>query len=161
MEFVLKHYRKKATIQLKPKTDISSNKSRCVHFSIAWFKTNDISKEQKREISRKLFEELCECLEKLENRLEFRIVKACENCTYGHFDKVFEDIVSVYREKYPLCTEKNLPLEQHPEVPQDKPIMFHIGHSISTDDNFNLLLQQKSNKTKTLIINVETISVNK
>lgn len=160
MNFTLKHYKKGASIQLKPKDDISSDPQRCVHFSVAWFKTGDCdaSKEEQRAITTQLYKELIVHLASVDWKLNFTITKACENCTYGHFDEAFEKIIIAAREKYPLCVEKNLPLHLHPDVPQNRPIMFHIAHSRSTDEALNKLLKKPG---ETLALKIDACEVNK
>lgn len=158
MEFVLKHYKKSASIQLKPKEDISTDPARCVHFSIAYFKNVNLSKEVQRDIINDLYEKLRIYLEKVKWKMNFRIIKACENCTYGHFDDEFENIIKNTRLAYPLCDEKNLPLNLHPELPQDDVIMFHIAHSRSTDESFNQALKKHNNL---LLLQIEPLVVNK
>jgi hypothetical protein len=166
MNFVLKHYKKGATIQLKPVEDISTDPARCVHFSIAWFanqnkldQNKSSSKEEQRLITAQLFSMLIDYLKTTNNKLSFKIVKACENCTYGHFDTPFEDIVSHTRQQHnSLNTEKDLPLHLHPELPQNVPIMFHIAHSRSTNAAFNDFLKVAGD---TLTINVSILEVNK
>lgn len=159
MNFNLKHYKKSASIQLKPKDDISSDPERCVHFSIAWFKGKELTKEEQRAATAEIYTKLKNYLAKTDSKLKFTIVKACENCTYGHFDKEFEEIIANARTAYPLCAEKDLPLTLHPELPTDRTVMFHIAHSRSTDLKFNHFLKQKG---AVLDINVvEAIEVNK
>src|ERR1700690_2973078 len=111
MNFVLKHYRKGASIQLKPQEDISIDPARCVHFSVAWFKDVDISKEEQRLATAQLFARLSLLIAK-QNRLTFTVVKPCENCSYGHLDGEFETIVQEARQQFPFCIEKNLPLDK-------------------------------------------------
>jgi hypothetical protein len=158
MEFVLKHYKKGASIQLKPKQDISTDPARCVHFSIAWFKDATLSKEEQRRATALLFERLSAIVTEKQGRLTFRVVKACENCTYGHFDEEFEAAVVQARKETVFCADKNLPLEKHTELPQDVPIMFHIAHSRSIDASFNERLKVPG---AVLALQVELLEVNK
>lgn len=157
MEFTLKHYKKQASIQLKPTINISADKSRCVHFSIAWFRGSDIPKPERKKIMIEIFTSLSEYFEKNGNTLTFKIVKIGNNCTYGHFDQGFEDIITKYRSLHALNTEKDLPLDQFPDLP-DIPVMFHIAHSRSTDSNFDKFMKNEDN---ILEINVSLLEVNK
>jgi hypothetical protein len=158
MKFQLKHYKKAASIQLKPTDDISTDPERPVHFSIAWFRgTGDLSKDKQREATAALFATLKRVVEENGNALTFTIVKACENCTYGHFDDPFEAAVLDARGSVPFCTDKNLPFDKHPELSTERPLMFHIAHSRSSDETFNALLKTAGAQ---LAIEVEIVEVN-
>ena len=153
--FYYRCYPKKRTIQLKPQHDPG------VHFSIAWCKPKTaISVED----FHKIDEEIREWLEEHDWKLTFQPVKACQNCTYGHFDESFEDLLQDLRLRYELCEEKNLPLG--PENPENanvaenvkagkirEPIFIHISHSRSSNEEFNEYL--KSNVNRPMVMNIE------
>lgn len=84
---------------------------------------------------------------------------ASVNCTYGHFDAEFEKIVTEARAACPfLSADHNLPLEKHPHLPQDTPVIFHIAHSRSTSTTFN---EQMKNDAAVLQMVVELEEVNR
>jgi hypothetical protein len=144
MEWAFRYraYRKKRCIQLKPWHDKSN------HFSIIWTK-------QKDKISEEQFDRIDTMLRSIiaANRgiLHFRVLRACKNCTYGRFDANFETFVLELRKSYPVCTNKDLTLDdpKHQFLKEtekwdaDNPIVHHI-HSASTNERWTDFMANSS-----------------
>jgi hypothetical protein len=120
MPFHLRYYPTKRAVQLKPAQDTQ------VHFSLAWGSKTDLSLEAMNDIH----SQIVKYLEKHDWKLSFTLVIARGSCTYGRFDKGFEDMLFALREQYPLCTKKNVAWEDHVGElePEPRPYAFHISH---------------------------------
>ena len=149
--FVLRYYPKNRAIQFKPHDD------KHVHFSIAW--TKPINSMSIDNFKNNIYVPIIDYLNKCKWKLEFIPVKACENCTYGHFNEEFEQLLLDLRKKYPtLCQDKDLPLdtEQHSHLRSEgvrEPIFMHMSHSTSKNEELNKFLQD-SDSNKILIMNL-------
>jgi len=144
--FRYRAYKKSRAIQLKPYHDNQK------HFSIVWSKNkNDISLEEFNLMDTKIRE----LLKEKNNELHFRIIKPTTNCTYGKFNKDFEDLIKQFRKDYKLCIDKDLPLdrEDHQHLKkeeiwnEDNPIMFHIHSRDELDVKWQDLLRNSPKDT--------------
>jgi hypothetical protein len=148
-DFYYRSYPKNRAIQLKPVND------KTVHFSIVWTKTG-LSLEDFNAIDNRIRE----FLTKKKWSIGFKIVKACENCTYGHMDDDFEKLLLELREQYPdICVDKNLPLvgqHEHLKKMTHEPVFLHVSHSRSNSEQFNDFMSKgKFGRTMTMNITVK------
>ncbi len=152
LEFYYRVYPDRCTIQLKPCSDKTN------HFSIVWpAKRGTIAKEDFEAMDA----QIRHYIEQRGGQLEFQIIKACENCTYGRFEAGFEQLVlSTFRTQYAgINCVKDLPLDdakhQHLKTTivwdEDHPIAFHI-HSRSPDKRFTDIM--KSPMGTVVVLNI-------
>jgi len=67
------------------------------------------------------------------NTLKWRPIVARSHCTYGRFEDEFEELVLKHR---PKVGEKDLPWEDHPDLPrEDRPCFAHMRHADLPDDH--------------------------
>ena len=120
MPFHLRFYRKKRAVQLKPAEDAQ------VHFSLAWGPKKELSLHDMDIIHA----QIVQYLHQHDWKLSFALAIARGSCTYGRFDEGFEDLLFALRDKYPLCTKKNLAWQEHlgELEPEPRPYAFHITH---------------------------------
>ena len=150
-KFYLRYYPKSRTIQFKPHDD------KHVHFSVAWIKPMNSMDIQ--DFNDNIYKPIIDYLDKVNWKLEFQPIKACENCTYGHFDEDFEKLLLDLRQEYPsLCQDKDLPLDnkQHAHLREEgirEPIFMHMAHSRSNNEELNKFLLE-ADSSKTLIIHL-------
>ena len=144
--FRYRAYKKTRTIQLKPAHDNQK------HFSIVWQKEkNDITLEEFNLMDK----EIRELLKTKNSQLIFKIVKPTTNCTYGHFDEDFENLIKSYRLKYKLCKDKDMDLEREDlqylkqlEVWDElNPIFFHIYSRDPNDKDWCEMLRESPRGT--------------
>jgi len=145
--FDYRYYAKKRMIQLKPKHD------KGVHFSLLW-------QDKARPVEAEKFKEAHNaCIAYLEAhdwKVAFTVVKVCENCTYGHMDEAFEEVLLSFRNALKLCCKKDLPLDdpRHMHLTEGdvvvvkEPVFLHISHSRSSDEKFNTFLQTAERGTR-------------
>lgn len=151
-KFYYRVYSKQRAIQLKPCHDKTN------HFSIVWTKDR---KGLSLEAFNKLDMMLRAYIESRNNVLNFRIIRACKNCTYGRFEQDFEEMILEMRKNYPLCKNKDLTLDdpkhqflKTDEVwDEDHPIIHHI-HSES-DDAVWVDFMRNSSRNSVLTLKVE------
>ena len=162
---VYRSYPKNRAIQIKPSHD------KINHFSIVWAR-------EKGQISESDFDAMDKGIRNYLHdhggKLTFRIVKACMNCTYGHFDREFEDLIKGYRAVYHgIFAGKDLPLDdqrhQHLKAEEaadfgpdggwtaENPIIFHIHSRSNTQDaekdaRFSAMMRSERNTVITLNI---------
>ncbi len=133
--FYYRTYEDQKAIQIKPSHDKTN------HFSIIWTKDKKgITSEQFQIMDR----DIRAYLAAHNNKLTFRIIVACKNCTYGRFDDEFEALILRHRrENLAIFRGKDLtlgyndvhaPLKLLEDWTDDRPIMFHIHSKSDTDD---------------------------
>lgn len=155
--FRYRTYPSKRAIQFKPHHDKTN------HFSIIWAKSKgDISQADFEAMDRQLRDYLIRC----GGIVQFRIIKACLNCTYGRFDDALEQLVLGFRTTYSgIYTIKDLPLDdpKHQHLKTDgelwdeaHPIIFHI-HSKSDDASFSAMMRGARNSVVTLRIDLASL----
>ena len=92
--------------------------------------------------------------------LTFTPWKACENCTYGHFDVEFENLICQIRREYPqMDTGHDLSFDgQHAHLVAEgcrRPVLAHISHRRGTNEKLSEFLRAADrNTTLTLKISV-------
>lgn len=132
--FYYRTYPSQRAIQIKPLHDKTN------HFSIIWTKEKkNFTDEQFKEIDNVIREYL------QNNKLAFRIIVACKNCTYGRFNDSFEKLIIKYREKNKAIyrgkdltlglNKEHEPLKLVENWTEENPIMFHIHGRSETEDS--------------------------
>ena len=125
----------------------SANEER--HFTLLYVNPKDalsLSEWQK------INERVQQYLENHNWKLNFTPIKACENCTYGHFDEEFEDLILEIRKEY-SCINNNhdlSPSTQHAHLANEHckfPIFAHISHSRGTNTELTEFLQKAHRNT--------------
>lgn len=91
LSFRYRVYPKQCAIQLKPLHDKTN------HFSIIWTKDKKTLVKDFPVIEA----EIREFIMARKCKLQFTILRACTNCTYGRFDADFENLILDLRKRYP------------------------------------------------------------
>ena len=155
--FRYRAYKKQRVIQLKPVHDNTN------HFSIIWTKNK---KNMTEEHFNQIDQALREYIISNNNKMSFRIIRACKNCTYGRFEQSFEDIILGLRKQYDICAIKDLTLDdtKHEFLKKvevwdvDHPIIHHIHSKSETDDQDQDQIWtdflRNSSRNSTLLLNI-------
>jgi len=133
--FCYRTYLSQRAIQIKPSHDKTN------HFSIIWTKEKKNIKPEQFEVMDKGIREY---LATHNNKLTFRVIVACKNCTYGRFNKEFEDLIMTYRNQNSAVfrgkdltlglNNEHEPLKLVEDWTDANPIMFHIHGRSNTGD---------------------------
>ena len=122
------------------------------HFTLLWCDKNSIDREAWDSVNFRFQEYLAAH----DWTLTFTPWKACNNCTYGHFDAHFEAFICQMREEFPqVDTSHDLTFDgEHAHLLEEGcpvPLFAHISHSRGANEELNKFLQTADPSTELTI----------